>query len=167
MRSRTRTSRDARTLGNTMAAAGANARKSSRLALAAGQVIAKRLALGAAAMVDPLAADHAEFARIIPEKALAFSETGMIWLQRSGAVAEQMGRFAASEMAIVAKAAADIAGCRTPAGVIAAQSRFATAWFARALSRSIALGSLAMRSQGAAIAPMHKAATANARRLRR
>jgi hypothetical protein len=34
------------------------------LAIDAGQIIAKRVALGLAAAVDPMAADHAEFARM-------------------------------------------------------------------------------------------------------
>ena len=167
MKSPTRRFRRARKLGNAMSVAGTNARKTSELVKAARHVVAKRMTLGAAAMIDPLNADHGEFAKIIPEKTKAFSEAGITWLQRSGQVAELMARFAASETATIAQAAVDMAVCRTPADLIARQSSFATAWLSRALSQTFALGSLFMRSQGAAIAPIHRAATTNERRLSR
>jgi hypothetical protein len=167
MRSRTRTLRGARKLHAASRIAGTNGRKGGELAVAAGKVIAKRVALAAAAVVDPLNADHAEFARIIPEKATAFSSAGMAWLQGSSEAAQRISAFAASELATAATAALAIAGSKTPAGAIAAQRSFATAWFARVFSQSIALGSLAIKSQGAAMAPIYRAATANARRLSR
>lgn len=167
MKSRANAFSNARKLGDSMRVAGANNRKAGETTMAAGRVVAERVSLGAAAMIDPRRADFAEFAKIIPEKAVAFSEAGMTWLHWSGKIAERMASFAAGEMAQVAEATVAIASCRTPAGVIAAQSRFATAWCARALAQSIALGSLTLRSQGAAMAPVHRAATANARRLSR
>jgi hypothetical protein len=148
-------------------AAGTNVRKGGELAVAAGQVIAARAALGAAAMMDPLKADHVEFARIIPEKTTAFSAAGVAWLRGSSETAQRISAFAASELATAATAAAAIASCKTPAGVFAAQSRYASAWFGRVLTQSVALGSLAIKSQGAAMAPLYRAATANARRLSR
>jgi hypothetical protein len=167
MKSCTRAFRGARKLGSVMRDAGANARKTGELAMAARQVFAKRMALGAEALTHPLNADHDEFAKIIPEKTKAFSQAGMIWLQWAGEVAEQMASFVAREMVTVTTAAVAMASCRTPANMIATQSSFTAAWFARVLSQSIALGSLAMRSQGATMAPVHQIATANARRLRR
>ena len=163
----TRNARGARKLGNPMRLAGTNARKTGELLKASGQVIAKRTTLGAAAMLDPLNADHAEFAKIIPEKTRAFSQAGLSWLQWSGTVAEQMTRFGLGEMASLGEAVLAIARCHTPAGVVATQSRFATAYLARALSQSIMLTSLATRSQHATMAPIHRTATANARRLSR
>jgi hypothetical protein len=167
MKSPSRKFRSARKLGYAVSAVGTNARKTGDLFKAASHVIAKRMTLGAVAISDPHSADHVEFAKIIPEKTRAFSEAGMIWLRSSSEVAANMAILAASETAVVARAAVAMASCRTPADVFARQSSFATAWFARALSQSIALGSLAMRSQGAAMAPVHRAATANARRLSR
>jgi hypothetical protein len=91
----------------------------------------------------------------------------MSWLKWSGKAAGKISAIAASETAIAVQAAAAIAACRTPAGVIAVQTSFATAWFARAMSHVVALGSLTLQSQDAAMAPLHRAATANARRLNR
>jgi hypothetical protein len=165
MKIRTRALRGARKLRNAARAAGTNGRKGGELAVAARHVIAKRMTLAAAAIVDPLNADHAEFARMVPEKATAFTSAGMAWLRGSSEAAQRISGFAASELAMAATAAVAIAGCSTPAGIMAAQSRFATAWLARMVSQSIALGSLAVKSQGAAMAPIYRAATANARRL--
>jgi hypothetical protein len=167
MTSRTHPLRGAGKLGSALRVAGRNGRKTGEIALAAGQVVARRMALGAQAMVDPLNADHVEFAKIIPEKARAFSEAGMTWLQWSGKAVEQMASFAASEMATAAEGAVALAGCRTPADVIAVQGSLATSWFARVMSQSISLGSLALRSQGETMAPLHRTVTENARRLNR
>ena len=157
--------RDAAKIGDTLADVATSYGKHGELALASGEVVAKRLALGAAAMVDPLGADHAELARMIPEKVAAFSDAGAVLLQRSGAVARQVAKFAANEMALAMRAGMALAACRTPAELATAQSRLVTAWFGRAMSQSIALGSMAVRSQAAAMAPVHRTATANARRL--
>jgi hypothetical protein len=157
----------ARKFGHAVSIAARNGRKTSELAVAAGHVVAKRTALGAEAIIDPLNADLVEFARIIPEKVMAFSAMGMSWLHWSGEITGHMAGLAAREMAHVAEAAVATASCRTPEGLIAAQSSIAAAWVARAWSHSMTLGSLVMRSHGAAMAPVHRAATANARRLGR
>jgi hypothetical protein len=167
MKSVNRALRDVRKFGTAMALAGTNSARNGGLAVAAGEVIAKRMALGAAALVDPMNADHGEFAKMIPEKTAAFSAAGLVWLQWSARVTQQMAVFAANEAALAAQAGAAMASCRTPADLAAAQGNFAMAWFSRALSQSVALGSMALRSQAAAIAPVHRSATANARRLRR
>jgi hypothetical protein len=165
MKSPTRTTHSARKLGRTLRVAGTNARKTATLVRATGHVVARRVTLGAAALIDPFNADHVEFAKMVPEKTRAFSAAGMTWLQRSSEVTQRMASFATSEMATAARVAVAMAQCRTSTGVFAAQRKFATAWFARALSQSITLGSMMMRSQGAAMAPVHRTATANARRL--
>ena len=125
------------------------------------------MTLGAVALVNPASADHAEFARMIPEKAKAFSEAGAAWLRWSGALTAHMSGFISREFLTATQAAAEMALCQTPVSLAAAQHRVATAWFARAVSHSIALGSLSARSNGAAMAPLHRTATANARRLAR
>jgi hypothetical protein len=167
MRSESRTGRDARKLSAIVTLAGTNFRKTGELAAAASHVVAKRISLGAAATLDPMNADHAEFARIIPEKAQAFSEAGTAWFRWSGAIAQQMAGYAVRELATAAEATAIMAKCQTPAGMLAAQSRFAMGWLARAVSQSIALGSAAMRLQSTTMAPVLRVAMANARRFGR
>jgi hypothetical protein len=159
--------RDVRKLTRTVAAATATTRKGNELAVASGEVIARRMALGAAAFADPMSADHVEFSRMIPEKMAALSAVAAVLQQRSTAVIAEMTRFAGSEATISLRAAGELALCRTPAEIAAAQSRFVVDWFARAVSQSLALGGLAMSAGGAMLAPVHRAAIDNAKRLRR
>jgi len=167
MKSPTRRSRGTRKLDNTMSVAGSNVRRTGDLVHAAGQVVTRRMTLGVAAMIDPFNADHVEFAKMLPEKTMAFSEAGMVFFQWSGKAVEQMTSFVANEISALAEAAIAITSCRTPADVAATQSSFAMVWLSRALSQSIALGSLAVRSQGAVMVPIHRTVTENARRLSR
>jgi hypothetical protein len=151
---------------DTMVDVGVNHGTAGELALASGEVVAKRMALGAAAMVDPLNADHAEFARMVPEKAQAFADAGTAVLQRSSDIVQQMANFAVNEMSIAMKSTMDMVACRTPAALVAVQGKFLLGWLNRSLSQSAALGAFAVRSQAAVMAPVHKTATANARRLK-
>lgn len=167
MKSRTRAVRGTKKLGHAISAGRKSVRKTGELSMAAAQVVTRRMALGATAMIDPLNADHVEFARIIPEKITALSDAGMSWLLWSGKAAGQLSAIAANEMAIAAETTVAIASCRTPAGALAAQINFATAWLSRALSHSIALGAMTLQSQEAAMAPVHRTVTANVRRLSR
>jgi len=112
-------------------------------------------------------AEHAQFAKLMPERTGAVAETGMTWLQWSSKAAELMTRFAAREMASGMASTAALARCRTPATALAAQGRIGADWFMRRIAQSIALGSLAVRSQAAAITSIRRAATTNARRLSR
>ena len=45
-----------------------NAISAHELAVASGEVIAKRMAMGLSGMIDPANADHAELAQLVPEK---------------------------------------------------------------------------------------------------
>jgi hypothetical protein len=122
MKSSFRPFSDLRRLGTAMSVAGTNIRKTHELLEAASHVVAKRVTLGAAAMINPANGDHAEFARMVPEKTKAFSEAGSAWLRWSGAIAGQMGSFATREMATAAQAAAEMASCRTPTSLAAARA---------------------------------------------
>ena len=82
------------------------------------------------------------------------------------AVMQQMANFAVAEMSIAMKSTMDMVGCRTPTALAAAQSKFLLGWLSRSLSQSAALCAFAVRSQAAVMAPVHKTATANARRLK-
>jgi hypothetical protein len=164
MKARKRASRN---ITRSLADTASTTLKGGELAVASGRVIAERAALGIAALVDPGAADHAEFARMGPEKMKAFSAAAAVLQRRSGEFIEHMARFAGNEAAIAISAAGELALCRSPADVLALHNRFALAWFGRAFSQSVALGALAIGAGGAALAPVHCAATSNARRLQR
>ncbi len=153
-------------IGDTLVDASVNQGVAGELALAAGEVVATRLAIGAAALLDPVNADHAEFARLVPEKAEAFSAAGTALAQRSADIAHQVTSFAVGELVLACKAAAAMADCHTPAALLFAQGRFVMGCVTRSLSQSAALAALAVNAQAAALAPVHQTATANARRLK-
>ena len=167
MKTRNRAGRDLRKITKSFADAASTSLKGGELAVASGRVIAERAALGVAAFIDPSTADHIEFSRMVPEKMEAFLAASAALQRRSGQFVAEMVRLAGSESALALSAAGQLALCRSPADLLALQNRLALAWFGRAVSQSLALGALAAGAGGAALAPVHRAATGNARRLRR
>jgi O-methyltransferase involved in polyketide biosynthesis len=154
-------------MGGFLAAATQNATCSGDIAIATTQVIAKRVKLGMAAAFNPLRADRAEFSRMVPEKVEAFSTASMIMLKQSGQANRQMMRFASDEVMTTALGTIEMTGCSSPIALAEAQSRFARAWFDRATSIWIAMGSWAFGAQSAAMAPIRQTVVANAERLGR
>ena len=150
-----------------LAAAGRNTTTGGEIAVAAAQVFTHRMALGAAAITDPMNADHAEFLQMVPEKVTAFSEVGMIMWDRSASIVQQMAETATREWAIAAEAVVSMSAPADPAGLAESQSRYAMTWFNRVVSQAIGLTLLTMQAQHAAMAPLLRATTANAVRLRR
>jgi hypothetical protein len=157
---------DAKTINHFIAAATANAGRSGDLVVAAGEIVAKRVALGVAAAVDPLNADHAEFGRMLPEKLEAFSAASMIMLGQSSDAGFEMTRRASDEVMNAACATLDMVTCSNPAALAEAQGRFALALFDRAAANLIAISLLALRAQDAVMAPIRETVEANVERLR-
>jgi O-methyltransferase involved in polyketide biosynthesis len=155
------------TIGDVFAIARRNASTGGNLAITAGQIIAKRVALGIAAAMDPLRADHTEFERMVPEKVKAFSAAGMIMLEQSGQANRQVTRLASDAAMTTARATMAMAGCSNPVALVQAQGRFALDWFNRAVSDFIAMGMLALGAQEAAMLPIQQTVFANAERLGR
>jgi hypothetical protein len=163
----TRPARIAHDLGTALIVAGKNASAGAALAQASSQVIAARVALGMQGAADPARADYGELARILPEKAEAASAAWIILLLRSGQIAQQVGTFAATEMTAAATAAMTMAASPSAAALAVAQRNYAGAAAGRWLAQSLALGTIAMRWQHAALLPYRRTVTANARRLAR
>jgi hypothetical protein len=152
-------------LGGFLAAAARNATCGGEIAVATGQVVARRVALGVAATFNPLQADRAEFSRMVPEKVEAFSSAGMVMLEQSGQTNRHIMRSASDEVMTTARATIEMTGCSNPAALMAAQGRFARAWFARAAANWIALGIRTFEAQSEAMAPIRRTVVANAERL--
>jgi hypothetical protein len=157
---------NANTMENVLSVATQNAMRSADIVTATGQVIAKRVALGMAAAFDPMHADHAEFARMVPEKVKAFSTSGMVMLQQTREATRQMMQLASDEAA-TARAAIEMADYSSPAALAAAQGRLARAYFGRAATSLFKMGMLALSVQAAAMAPIHATVVGNAERLGR
>ena len=152
-------------LGGVIAAATLNASRTGDLARSASHVVAKRVALGVAGALNPVAADHAEFARMVPEKMEAFSAMGTILRRQSDHVGRELTRLASDEMQATARASLAFAGCATPAALAAVQHGFMVAWFERAAANFVAMGMLTLNAQEAAMAPIHAQVAANVGRL--
>lgn len=155
------------TLSGVLDAAAHNANSGNDLAIAAGQIIARRVAMGVAAAFDPLQADHAEFGRIVPEKMEAFSAAGMIMLAQSNQAVSELTRLASDEVMTTARATFSMAGWANPMAMAEVQSQFAVAWFNRAAANFFAIGLLALGAQKAAMVPIQRTIAANTKRLAR
>ena len=142
-----------------------NANSGNDLAMAAGQIIAKRVALGVAAAFNPLQADHAEFGRMVPEKMEAFSAAGRIMLQKSSQAGEQIARLTSDTIATATRATVAMAGCADPMAMAQAQGTFAFVWFEQVASNFMTMGMLALGAQEAALVPIQQAIAANTKRL--
>ena len=135
------------------------------LIMAAGNVIAKRVALGMVGALDPVRADHDELARIVPEKVEAFANASMIMLDRSADTLRQLSRLAHDEAMTTVRATIAMATCASPAALVDVQTSLVLAWFARASSNFAAMGMLGLTAQDAAMAPIRHSVQDNVERL--
>jgi hypothetical protein len=153
------------TFNGVIDAAAGNVGAGNDIAIACGQIVARRVALGMAAAMNPLQADHAEFERMVPEKMEAFSAAGMVMLEQSNQAGWELTRLASDEVMTTARATVAMATCVTPAGIAEAQSQFALAWLERATTNFFAIGILALSLQRAVMAPIEETVAANSERL--
>jgi hypothetical protein len=158
--------RATRAAGDALAAAGLSSRTAGEMLMAAGEVIGARVALGTVAMLNPAIADHAEFAKMLPEKTEAFAAAGTILTDRSMRAARYVAQAASNELSIAAAACSALVTCADPARALSLQTEYAAGWFGRTVALSMRLGAMALQAQGAAMGPVHRTATDNARRLR-
>ena len=142
-----------------------NANSGNEVAAAAAQIIAKRAALGLAAVFDPMGADHAEFGRMVPEKVEAFSAAGMIMMRQVAQAGEQIVQFASDAVMAAVQATFAIAGSTSPAAMAETHGHYARSWFEQAASNFMAIGVLALGAHEAALVPIQETLTANAARL--
>jgi hypothetical protein len=145
-----------------MAATGA---KAGELGVAAQNVIAKRMGLGLAAMTDPANADHAEFARMVPEKVEAFATAGTVMLERSAAIGQKLASYAMAE-ALLSGRAMLAAASGNPAALAQAQARLMTGAAERMFALAVQVGAMGMATMGAMLTPVHSKARANDKRLK-
>jgi hypothetical protein len=117
---------------------------------AAGTVIDSRSRTMLAASQDPVNADHGELARMVPEKMQAFSQAGAVAFGDMCAL--QVDAFATWQQMW------GIALSGRPASV---------AQIENLMQRSSKMADRMVGASGRALEPVHRRATANARRLRR
>jgi len=153
------------TMQAVLAAASRTAGNSGELALTAAQVIAKRVALGVAASVNPLQADHAEFARMVPEKMAALSAAGKILLQWSDLARQQAARSAVEEVQATADATRAMVRSMNPLALAIAQGNYTRALAGRIAAQYCAAGMFMLAAQDAAMAPFRDTVADNLERL--
>ena len=118
---------------------------------ASAEVIAARTALMVQGLTDPRGQDMVELSLMTSEKTEALAASAA----------------ALAEGARALGAAAAVACARTPAEAVEAQFRYALGWWSRAAGQTLTLTAELAQAQTAALAPIHKTAVANAKRLRK
>ncbi len=152
--------RNANTAANTAISSG-------EMLNAAGDVVAARLNIMAAGMVDPSKVDLKEMALMSSEKVEALTESAAAVAQTFGQIGGRLGSGVVTEMGLASRAAATMASARDPASLAQAQYTYALGWWGRAVSQAMTLNTELLKVQTEAMRPIHKAAVANARRLKK
>lgn len=167
MTSSERAARDHRRLSRNAEAAARTLRAGGETLEAARDVVAARLEILASGLADPTRADLAEMSLMGAEKAEALSAAMGALAQGLGRAGGRMARGAAAETERAAQAASTMAAARTPAEMAQAQADYVLGWWSRSLSQAVALNGDLLKAQSEALGPIHAAAMANARRLKR
>ena len=142
-------------------------RAGQETAEASAQVIARRLAIMGEALADPLNADHAELGRMGAEKVEALTASAGAVASGALDLADQGRRIADREGLEASAHLARLARVDSLAGAAALQTAWGVGLWSRALSDSWDLGNTMLKLQAEALSPIHAAAMANAKRLRK
>jgi hypothetical protein len=123
----------------------------SEVMVASGVVVAARMSVMGAAMLNPLEGDYKELGRMVPEKVAALSHSGLALLTGVGTMQRDLAA-QAMDMALM------MMGGVSSAKTLGQWTRAANARGTRAMLWPMTAGA-------AAIGPVHRTVTANARRL--
>ncbi len=143
------------------------ARAGHELLQASGDVIARRLEIVAEAVRDPLKADLREMSLMGSEKVEALSASASVGLNAAASLAATTAAVAARETAAAQTALGSVLKAGNPAEAALAQGAWVTAAMSRAVSDGWAFGATMLKLQADALAPIHAAAVANAKRLKK
>jgi hypothetical protein len=135
------------------------------MTLAASSVIGTRTALAAAALREPHRADHAELARMGPEKIAAFGEAGAAIAMEMWQLQRDTLAFIAAQVQGATCMALSLSTAPTLLHAIDAQSSYVAETLDRAAHESATIAGRALNIAAIGAAPIHRRATANARRL--
>lgn len=101
------------------------------------------------------------------EKAEALSASGLILADHAARLGDDLAKAAVDETRLALGVAQATSLSLDPARAAQAQFDYAVGWWGRAGARWLSMNAALTQAQADAIAPIHKAATANARRLRK
>ncbi|WGM32565.1 phasin [Brevundimonas sp. NIBR11] len=159
--------RDSRRMQKNATSAALTAASGGEMMRAASDVIAARLSIMAEGLANPMKADMAEMSLMGTEKVEALSESAAAVAGNLGDLAARMSKSAMDEMSHAHRAASAIASAATPAGAATAQFNYAVGWWGRAAGQMLTLNTELLKAQSDALKPIHSAAVANAKRLKR
>lgn len=148
-------------------AAVTNADHGGEMMRAASDVIAARMAILAEGFANPMKADVREISLMGTEKMEAMSASAAAVASTLGELAARSSKSAMDEMGHAARAASAMATAKTPPGAASAQMAWAMGWWSRASTQMLSLNTELLKAQAEALKPIHAAATANARRLKK
>lgn len=159
--------RDSRRMQKNATSAVMTAVSGGEMLRAASDVIAARMNIMAEGMANPTKIDVAEMSLMGTEKAEAFSASAAAVAGDLGDLAARLSKSAMDEVVHAQKAATAITSAATPAGAATAQFNYAVAWWGRAAGQMLTLNTGILKAQSDAMKPIHSAAVANAKRLKR
>lgn len=159
--------RDGKRLQRNATSAAITAASGGEMMRAASDVIAARLNIMAEGMANPMRADMTEMSLMSTEKVEALSESAVAIAGNLGDLAARMSKSAMDEMSYAQRAAAAITSAATPAGAATAQFNYAMGWWGRAAGQMLTFNTELLKAQADAMKPIHSAAVANAKRLKR
>lgn len=162
-----KTLRDTRRAVANARSAALTAESGGEMLRAASDVIAARLNIMAEGLANPLKADMTEISLMSTEKMEAMTESAVAVAGNLGDLAARVSKSALDEVEHARRAGAAIASAATPQGAAAAQYDYAVAWWGRAAGQMLTLNTELLKAQSDALRPIHDAAVANARRLKR
>jgi hypothetical protein len=134
---------------------------------ASGDVIARRLEIVADGFRDPLNADLREISLMGSEKVEALTTSAIVGVNAAMGLAATATATAARETTAAQGALNAVLKAGSPAEAALAQGSWMTAAMGRAVSDGWAFGATMLELQADAFAPIHAAAVANAKRLRK
>lgn len=136
------------------------------MAEATAAVVARRLEIARAALDDPRRADVVEMGLMGSEKVEAFALAGGRLAAGGAEMLAEAGRTAEAEARLAGTALNRVLAARDLPTMAAAQSDYAMGLWGRAWTGALEASAMMMKAQGEALAPLHAATTANARRLK-
>jgi len=139
----------------------------AELLAASAEVIAARTTRMALDMANPKGQDLVELSLMGTEKAEAAAASAAALAASAGAIGQRLGQAALDEGSKALDAAEAMMTAGDPAAAAGVQLRYMVGWWGRAAGQALALNAALMKAQAEAVAPIHKTATANARRLRK
>ena len=139
--------------------------KTQEMALASVQTIGYRTAMMFQAFGDPVAMSNPEFTLMGHEKVEAAVESQRAMMESAQELIESWTAWAFGQAKTNAKAFTDLTTCRNPSDFIGVQQHYLQSTWINATTVAAKLAQATVRITDAGLIPVHKVASANAKRL--